>query len=396
MTYNFDQILNHQQQNSIKHNANRQFFGTDDVLPLWVADMDFAVAPAISQAIQQRSQYPIFGYTFYPETMYQALIDWFSQRHGWQINRQQIMMTNGVVTAIHAVIQALTQVGDKIIIQPPVYPPFFSSVTTCQRQLLLNPLRYQDNDYVIDFEHLEHCAKQGAKMLIFCSPHNPVGRVWTKAELEQLLSIARRYQLIILSDEIHADLVYQPHQHIPLATLAHEEDVIVTAIAPSKSFNIAGLMLSSLVVSHAPSQQAIHQVLQGLHLGNSNPFSIVAFEAAYAHGADWLNAVLGYLQANRDFALDFIAQHCPRLSATSPQGTYLLWLNCQQLGLNNQQLRQLFTHEAKVALNAGDTFGEVGSGFMRLNFALPQSKLKQALVQLKEAVDKNQHSPHVY
>ena len=298
MSYNFDQVLNHQQQNSIKHNANRQFFGTDDVLPLWVADMDFAVAPAISQAIQQRSQYPIFGYTFYPETLYQALIDWFSQRHNWQIDRQQIIMTNGVVTAIHAVIQALTQLGDKIIIQPPVYPPFFSSVTTCQRQLLLNPLRYQDGDYFIDFEHLEHCAQQGAKMLIFCSPHNPVGRVWTK------------------------------DQHIPLATLAHDDDVIVTAIAPSKSFNIAGLMLSSLVVSHSNAQQAINQVLQGLHLGNSNPFSIVAFEAAYRHGHDWLNAVLAYLQANRDFALDFIAQHCPRLSAISPQGTYLLWLNC--------------------------------------------------------------------
>lgn len=379
MNDNFDQVLNHQQQNSIKHNANRQFFGTDDVLPLWVADMDFAVAPAISQAIQQRSQYPIFGYTFYPETLYQALIDWFSQRHSWQIDRQQIIMTNGVVTAIHAVIQALTQVGDKIIIQPPVYPPFFSSVATCQRQLLLNPLRYQEGDYFIDFEHLEHCAQQGAKMLIFCSPHNPVGRVWTKTELEQLLTIARRYQLIILSDEIHADLVYQPHQHLPLATLAHDDDVIVTAIAPSKSFNIAGLMLSSLVVSHSNAQQAINQVLQGLHLGNSNPFSIVAFEAAYRHGHDWLNAVLAYLQANRDFAIDFLAQHCPRLRATVPQGTYLLWLNCQQLGLNNQQLRQLFTYQAKVALNAGDTFGEVGNGFMRLNFALPRVQLEEAL-----------------
>ena len=387
MSYNFDQVLNHQQQNSIKHNANRQFFGTDDVLPLWVADMDFAVAPAISQAIHQRSQYPIFGYTFYPETLYQALIDWFSQRHSWQIDRQHIIMTNGVVTAIHAVIQALTQVGDKIIIQPPVYPPFFSSVTTCQRQLLLNPLRYQEGDYFIDFEHLEHCAQQGAKMLIFCSPHNPVGRVWTKAELEQLLTIARRYQLIILSDEIHADLVYQPHQHIPLATLAHDDDVIVTAIAPSKSFNIAGLMLSSLVVSHSKAQQAINQVLQGLHLGNSNPFSIVAFEAAYRHGHDWLNAVMAYLQANRDFAVDFLAQHCPRLSATAPHGTYLLWLNCQQLGLSNQQLRQLFTHQAKVALNAGDTFGKVGSGFMRLNFALPKVQLEEALGRIRGVIN---------
>jgi cystathionine beta-lyase len=314
------------------------------------------------------------------------LISWFKKQHNWHIERDSILMSSGVVTSLHAIILALTQVGDGIIIQPPVYPPFFSCVTTTQRKLLLNPLRLVDGQYQMDFEHLEHCAAQGAKLLILCSPHNPVGRVWTKAELEKLLSITRRYGIVVIADEIHADLVYAPHQHHALATLVQANDLWISTIAPSKTFNIAGLMLSSLIVPNHQHKQAIQAVFDSLHIGNSNPFSIAAFEAAYTHGHTWLNEVLVYLQANRDVACAYIKQHIPQIQAITPQGTYLLWLDCRNLGLSDTALKNFFIQHAKLGLNTGLSFGGVGSGFMRLNFALPQCKLKQALIQLQEAV----------
>jgi cysteine-S-conjugate beta-lyase len=387
MPHNFDTLINNNQQHSVKHDANQQFFGTEDILPLWVADMDFAAPPAVTAALTTRAQHPVYGYTFYPESLYQTLISWFEQQHNWPIERNSILMSSGVVTSLHAIILALTQAGDGIIIQPPVYPPFFSCVTTTKRKLLLNPLGLVDGQYQMDFEHLEHCATQGAKLLILCSPHNPVGRVWTKAELQQLLSITRRHGIVVIADEIHADLVYTPHQHHALATLAQSEDLWISTIAPSKTFNIAGLMLSSLIVPNPQHKQAIQAVFDNIHIGNSNPFSIAAFEAAYTHGHTWLNEVLVYLQANRDFACDYIKQYIPQVQAITPQGTYLLWLDCRNLGLNNVDLKDFFIQQAKLGLNTGLSFGEVGSGFMRLNFALPQSTLKQALLQLKQAIE---------
>ena len=397
MPHNFDTLINNQQQNSVKHDANRQFFGTDDVLPLWVADMDFAAPSEVTAALTTRAQHPVYGYTFYPESLYQALILWFEQQHNWHIERNSILMSSGVVTSLHAIILALTQIGDKIIIQPPVYPPFFSCVTTTQRQLLLNPLRLIDGQYYMDFEHLEQCAAQGAKLLILCSPHNPVGRVWTKGELEQLLSITRRHGIVVIADEIHADLVYPPHQHHALATLAQADDLWISTIAPSKTFNIAGLMLSSLIVPNLQHRQAIQAVFDSLHIGNSNPFSIAAFEAAYTHGYTWLNEVLVYLQANRDFACDYIKQYIPQIQTITPQGTYLLWLDCRHLGLNDAALKDFFIQQAKLGLNTGLSFGEAGSGFMRLNFALPRAKLEEALGRIKHAILSTiPSSPNIY
>lgn len=389
MSYNFDTLINNSQQHSIKHDANLQFFGTEDLMPLWVADMDFAAPPAVTQALTARAQHPVYGYTFYPESLYQALINWFARQHNWPIERDSILMSSGVVTSLHAIILALTQVGDKVIIQPPVYPPFFDCVKITNRQLLLNPLQLKDGQYQMDFAHLEQCAAQGAKLLILCSPHNPVGRVWTKAELEQLLSITRRYQITVIADEIHADLVYSQAKHIPFATLTHTDDLWISTIAPSKTFNIAGLHLSSIVVPNMQHKQAIQAVFDSLHIGNSNPFSIAAFEAAYNHGHDWLNHVLVYLQSNRDFACAYIKQHIPQIQAITPQGTYLLWLDCRQLALSDAQLKDFFIHKAKLALNTGLSFGEVGSGFMRLNFALPRVRLREALDRIRRVARVN-------
>jgi cystathionine beta-lyase len=280
---------------------------------------------------------------------------------------------------------AFAKQGEGVIVQPPVYFPFFSAVTTNQRRLIENPLRLVGDRYQIDFEHLEQCAEDGAKLMLFCSPHNPVGRVWSKDELTELLRITRRYDITLISDEIHADLVYPGEQHIALSTLAQEGDKVITTVAPSKTFNIPGLGLSCVIAPHAEQRQAIKQAFEILHISNTNPFSIVAFEAAYRGGAAWLEELMVYLQGNRDFVHDFVAQHLPATKVVRAQGTYLLWLDCRAMGLSDAQLREFFVRRAKVGMNPGTVFGKSGSGFMRLNIASPRHVLEDAMTRIKKA-----------
>ena len=297
-------------------------------------------------------------------------------------------MAPGVVTSLFASVMAFTESGEGVIVQPPVYAPFFSAVTTNQRRLIENPLILVDGVYHIDFEHIERCATEGAKMLLFCSPHNPVGRVWSKAELEQLLEITRRYDITILSDEIHGDLIYPDEKHITLAMLANADDKIITTIAPSKTFNIPGLGLSALVVPNPEQRVKLKKVFESLHLGNTNPFSITAFEAAYRDGEAWLEALLIYLRDNRDFVSNYLKKNIPAIRLIQSQGTYLLWLDCRDLKMTDSELVAFFVKEAKVGLNAGMTFGKGGSGFMRLNIASPRSVIADALNRIASTLNK--------
>ena len=391
MSEQFDQVINRQGTLSLKYDGLQQTFGSADVQPMWVADMDFAAPDAVVQALKARAEHPIYGYSMAPESLYEALIDWMRLKHNWHIQREWIVLTPGVVPSLSLVVAALTNQDDGVIVQPPVYFPFLSVANNTGRHLIENPLvltldSLGHSTYQIDFEHFEACAKQ-AKILLLCSPHNPVGRVWSQHELQKLLAIAKQHQLIILADEIHADLVYPDVQHHVLATLDLEQDTVITAVAPSKTFNIPGLGLSALIVPHAPYRKAIQAHLTATGVSVTNPFSLVAFEAAYRHGHDWLNALLAYLQVTRDTVMDYANQHLPNITVVPAQGTYLLWLDCRQLGLDDQLLQQFFLEKAKLALSPGAMFGKGGSGFMRMNIGTSRKNVLLALDKLKQALN---------
>jgi len=386
VSFDFDKSISRDGTSSVKQDGCKAYFGTQDVLPLWVADMDFAAPEAITRALTARAKHPIYGYTAYPDSLYDALIQWMKKRHGWDIQREWIIMSPGVVPSLHAAVLAFAQPNEKVIVQPPVYFPFFSAVTITGRQLVQNPLLLNNGRYTINFPHLEQCAAEGARLLLLCSPHNPVGRIWNIDELNEILRIARRYNLMVLSDEIHADLIYPGQQHTVLATLASIRDPLITAIAPSKTFNIAGLGLSSLIVPNPEHRAAIKTVFSTLHLGDSNPFSITAFETAYREGEAWLESLLDYLNDTKKFVSDYLARHIPDIKLIQPEGTYLLWLDCRALNRNDKTLKDFFIYKAKVGMNPGTVFGEGGSGFMRLNIASPRHVVADALARIAQAM----------
>lgn len=386
MNFDFDTVVNREGTASLKWEGRNAYFGSQDLLPLWVADMDFAVPEAVSRAVQERAKHPVFGYTLATDSLYGSLIQWLKHRHGWAVERDWIILSPGVVPSLHAAAIAFAGPQEGVIVQPPVYFPFFSAVTETDRLLLLNPLVEEDGCYRMDFDHLEQCAGQGAKLLMLCSPHNPVGRVWQQDELRQVLDIARRHGLVILSDEIHHDLLFPGHRHTPLSLLAEAGDQIITAVAPSKTFNIPGLGLSALIVPDPKHRAALRKAFELLHLGASNPFSLVAFEAAYRGGEEWLEALLAYLTETRDFVADFLAEKIPQIKLVQPEGTYLLWLDCRELGLSDSELRKFFIHGAKVGMNPGTVFGQGGSGHMRMNIGTSRRVVAEALERIADAV----------
>lgn len=382
----FDRIIDRTGTSDVKFGVRKAVFGTEDVTPLWVADMDLAAPAAVTQALVERAKHPIYGYTHYPDSLFTAMQDWFQHRHNWAIDKKSILICPGVVPSMHAVIEALSEEGDGIIVQPPIYPPFFTAVTDTGRKIIENPLKLEGGEYHFDMEHLEHCAASGAKILLFCSPHNPVGRVWHKQELEAVLDIARRHKLIIISDEIHADLIYPNFQHIPLATLANDV-TIITAVSPSKTFNIPGLGLSSLVINDRQHWTAVREVFDRLHINAINPFSITAFETAYCEGEQWLDKLMNYLDETRRQVVALFDDKAPKIKVIRSQGTYLLWLDCRELNLTDDELKDFFVKRAKVGLNPGISFGEVGSGFMRMNIAAPRQVVLGACDAIVKATD---------
>jgi cystathionine beta-lyase len=390
VTEQFDQLINRQGTLSLKYDGLQQTFGRTDVQPMWVADMDFACPEAVIQALKARATHPIYGYSMAPESLYDALIDWMRVKHNWSVKREWIVLMPGVVPSLSLVVTALTSQDQGVIVQPPVYFPFLSVANNTGRHLIENPLvltldSLDQSTYEIDFEHFEFCAQE-AKILLLCSPHNPVGRVWTEPELQKLLAIAKRHGLIILADEIHADLVYPDAKHQVLGALDLEQDTVITAVAPSKTFNIPGLGLSALIVPNAPHRRAIQAHLTATGVSVNNPFSLVAFEAAYRDGNDWLSALLAYLHDTRDMVMTSAKEHLPQIKVVPAQGTYLLWLDCRQLKLSDEMLRQLFLEEARLALSPGTLFGRGGGGFMRMNIATTQENVLLALDKLKQAL----------
>ncbi|MDI9243903.1 PatB family C-S lyase [Marinobacter sp. CHS3-4] len=381
MNHLFDQPFSRANTGAVKYDAREAVFGREDVIPLWVADMDFAAPEPVVTALTERAKHPAYGYTLYPDSLYDAMIDWYRDRHGWTIERDWIQLVPGVVPSLHAAAMAFAEAGEGIIIQPPVYPPFFSAIQKTGRRVVENPLIEEHGDYRMDLAHLEACAAaEDVRILQLCSPHNPVGRVWRRDELEAVLDIARRHNLVVVSDEIHCDLVFPDKPaHTMLGLLARDDDALVTTVAPSKTFNLPGLGLSALVVQNPDLRAAMRQVFDSMHMLQCNPFSMTGFEAGYRHGGPWLGELLVYLQGNRDFVIDSLRRRVPPIKVREPEGCYLLWLDCRELGLDDKALRAFFVDQAGVGLNPGQTFGRQGSGFMRLNLACPRVTLERAL-----------------
>lgn len=389
MPHDFDTLIAREHTDSVKWDARQAVFGRADLLPMWVADMDFPAPPAVTRALLERAAHPIYGYTVHPDALPAALADWLERRHGWRIQPDWVLWSPGVVPALYAAVRAFAAPGEGVIVQPPVYHPFFSAVTDNARRLVLNPLRREGDRYVMDLEQLERQAAD-ARLLLLCSPHNPVGRVWRREELTALLKLCRRHDLVVLADEIHHDLVHPGHRHTPLATLTDDPGAIVTTVAPSKTFNIPGLGLSALIVPDPGQRAALARVFGELHVGAGNPFSIAAFIAAYQAGEPWLDDLLAYLAGNRDYALDFIARRLPGIRAVAPEGTYLLWLDCRGLNMDDAALRDFCIQQARVGMSPGIGFGSGGEGHMRLNLGAPRAILAEALDRLAEALDRRE------
>lgn len=391
MSDDFDREIDRTGTYSTKYDGRQAMFGHPNVMPLWVADMDFAAPAAVTEALVARAAHPVYGYTLFPDSLYEALIDWLKSRHGWRVEREWIVFCPGVVPSLSATILALSEPNEFVIVQPPVYYPFFSVIKKAGRKLLTSALQLVEESYRMDFADLAQQAAT-ARMLLFCSPHNPVGRVWGRPELEKLLDIARQHRLIIVSDEIHADLIYSGNKHHILANLADSPESIITAVAPSKTFNIPGLNLSALIVPNPEYRAAIRDQLEMIHVSAANPFSIVAFEAAYRTGGEWLDALVIYLTATREMVRQYLAEYLPEVQLIPSQGTYLLWLDCRGLGMNDNELEHFFIFEAGIGMNPGISYGREGSGFMRMNIGAPRHRIRQALESIRNALERRKNS----
>ncbi len=385
MKYNFDKIIDRRGTNSIKYDKMPVFFGRSDLQPLWVADMDFATPGFILKAIEQRLEHPILGYTLRKEPFNQSYINWAKNQYNWTVKPEWLDFSPGVVGALGMSILALTNENDKIIIQPPVYHPFFEIIKGNKRQLVENPLIKQANgQYKMDFDHLESIINADTKMMIIANPHNPVGRVWTYEELKKLADIAVKHNLIVLSDDIHADFAYMPHKYTPLASINEAiARQTITVTSPSKTFNIAGLSTSIVIIPNKELKNKYHQKLTDMHLFLGNIFGNIAFQTAYEKGADWLKELLVYLENNIDFVREYLAKNIPEIKAIKPEGTFLMWLDFSGTGLSHQEIKDKLINEAKLALNDGLSFGKNGEKHFRLNIATPRKNLETALEKMK-------------
>ena len=389
MKYDFDEIIPRRHTNSYKWDG-----ATDsDVLPLWVADMDFRTAPAITEALKQRVEHGIFGYTRVPDEYYEAVTAWFKRRHGWDIRREWMIYTSGVVPAISAIIKALTGPGDKVLVQTPVYNCFFSSIRNNGCEVASSPLVYEDRTYRMDLEDLERKASdEKTKVMLLCNPHNPAGRVWTREELTAVGEICIRHGVTVVSDEIHCELVYSGHRHIPFASIS--DDFLrhsVTCVSPSKAFNIAGLQIANIIAPDETMRRRIDKAININEVCDVNPFGVIATMAAYNEGEEWLGQLLDYLWQNYLFLVEFCRTHLPDFPVARLEGTYLAWMDCRALGIGSEELEQLLVGEAKLWLNAGTMYGAEGEGFMRWNLACPRSVLEQALARFKAFVENHKN-----
>ncbi|WP_060679854.1 MalY/PatB family protein [Virgibacillus halodenitrificans] len=386
----FDTIQDRLHTRSVKWDMRKAVFSTDEVLPMWVADMDFKAPQQVLDALVSRTEHGVFGYTAVDQDVKDSIVNWLDKRHNWKINDEWLSFSPGVVTSLHMAIQALTNPGDKVIIQTPVYTPFFNVINSHDRQLVKNPLRYKNNYYTIDFEDLEEKMKQGAKALILCSPHNPVGRVWAREELERIADLCIKHEVICIADEIHGDLTLSDNKHIPFASISEEiADMTITCMAPSKTFNLAGLQASYIVTANKEMREKIDACFSSQGLGMLNTMGNVALETAYLHGEQWLDELLEILERNRNYVVEMFEKHSTGLKVVQTEGTYLLWIDCSNLNMNPEELKEFMIKKAKVGLNPGASYGVEGNQFMRMNIACPKATLEEGVNRLVKAIEAN-------
>ncbi|WP_217929940.1 MalY/PatB family protein [Bacteroides caecimuris] len=384
MKYNFDEIIPRRGTNSYKWDSA----GDADILPMWVADMDFRTAPPVVEALRKRVEHGIFGYVRVPDAYYAAVTNWFARRHDWQIKKEWIIYTTGVVPALSAVIKALTASGDKVMVQTPVYNCFFSSIRNNGCGMIANPLIYRNGTYQIDFADLEQkAADPNVKVLLLCNPHNPAGRVWTKQELTRIGDICIRNNVWVVADEIHCELVFPGHTYIPFASISHEFLMhSVTCTSPSKAFNLAGLQIANIISADTDIRMKIDKAVNVNEVCDVNPFGVEALMAAYNNSEEWLEELKQYLFANYSYLRAYFAEYLPEFPVSILEGTYLVWVDCSVLNQSSDEIVKTFLEKEKLWVNKGSLYGETGEGFIRINIACPRQQLIEGLNRLRRVL----------
>ncbi len=387
MGWNFDEPSAREGTNSIKYDRREEVFGKKDIIPMWVADMDFNSPDFVSAAMEKVLRSNIYGYFFRPAEYFTSIQNWLERRHNWKVKKEWMIFSPGIVPALNFATLAFTNPGDSIIVQPPVYFPFFSAAESHGRKLIHNPLKESEGRWFMDFRSLVSSIDERTKMIIISNPHNPVGRVWTREELLELGRICVRKNILILSDEIHCDLVLPGNIHTPFASLSEELSTrTITCIAPSKTFNLAGLSTSNVIISDAGLRKAFSRIVDNLHISNGNMFGSAASIAAYKHGDEWLDALMEYIEKNVILVQDYCRQRIPEIIPVRPEATYMIWLDCRKLPFKGKELQRFFVNEAGIGMNEGSTFGPGGEGFMRMNLGTTHQIVKRAMEQIENAV----------
>ena len=395
MNYDFSTSAPRQHTNAEKYVLCQKLFGTEDVLPAWVADMDIDTPPFVLETVKKRLEHPVMGYEEVSDAVFASQIAWMQKRHGVVFAREELFYSHSVVASMNATIEAFTKEGEGVIVQTPVYPPFFHAVRELNRKLVPNPLkRLACGTYTFDIEDLKAKITSDTKLLLLSSPHNPVGRVWKREELEAVLEVCAAHNIVVFADEIHSDLVFAPHKHTPFISLSpRARELTITAIGTGKTFNMAGFAMSSVAICDVSLRQRFAKVYKKIHFAHGCSLSHVAFEAAYKEGEGWLEALKIHLMHNYA-ALQAVCEEFPHAIKLTPlEGTYLAWLDCRGMGLGDKELREFFVQEAKLGLSAGIGFGREGSGFMRLNFAVASDTMSQIIQRLQNALAKRFHTP---
>ena len=388
MKYDFDEIVNRRGTNSVKWDEAKE----EGVIPMWVADMDFKAAPCILDALKKRVDHGVFGYTIVPDSYYESIISWFERRHQWHIERDWIIYTSGVVPAISAIIKALTEPGDKVLAQTPVYNCFFSSIRNNGCTIAENALVRKGNSYEIDFDDFEkQAADEKTKVFLLCNPHNPAGRVWTPEELSHMNNICLKHGVKVIADEIHCELVMPGHVFTPFAAVSKAcQDNCITTNSPTKSFNIAGLQIANIITSNAEDRQKIDRAININEVCDVNPFGVIALQAAYNEGEDWIDQLNVYLWENYQALKTFFKDNLPQLEVIDLEGTYLVWVNVRATGMTGNELTDKLLKEGKVFVNRGTMYGETtGEDYIRINIAMPRSLMLEGLKRMKSVIDKN-------
>ncbi|WP_042276334.1 MalY/PatB family protein [[Clostridium] dakarense] len=387
MSYNFDAVIDRSNNFAAKWSEMDKKYGTNDLLPMWIADMDFKTAPCIIDALKSRLEQGIYGYTTRPASYNESIANWSKRRYGWNIKPEWLIFSPGVIPTISILIQEMTKENDKIMIQEPVYSPFNSVVKQNKRELVISPLiKLEDGNYVMDYVDIESKIKD-VKIFLLCNPHNPVGRVWTKEELTKLGDICIKHNVLVISDEIHSDIILKNHKHIPFGSISEEfAQNSITCMAPTKTFNIAGLQTSQVILPNEKHYKILDDAFIRLDIRRNNAFSLVATEAAYNQCEEWLDEYLEYLEGNIDFAINYIKENIPSLKVRKPEGTYLLWVDFSETGLSDEEVTKTLVEKGKVALNSGDSFGIGGKGYQRINLACPRVMVEDGLNRIKKAI----------